>query len=343
MKNSRGFASDNNSGAHPAILEAIAKANEGHVLAYGSDPFTLSASKKIQALFSGFSEVYFVFNGTAANVLALSAMTEPFHAVLCTENAHIHVDECGAPETFTGCKLLTAPSPDGKLTIAQLDRMYIGIGDQHHVQPKVVSVSQSTEMGTVYSSAELTELAAWAHERKMYLYVDGARIANAVASLGCSISDLLEKSGVDAFSFGGTKNGLVLGEAVVFLNKGLAENFKFRRKQGMQLASKMRYLACQFEAMFEDGLWLATAAHSNRMAKLLEEGMRELPGVKITQKVEANGVFAILPREAVAKLQEQSFFYVWNHVTGEVRWMCSWDTSEEDVRSFVTKARTLLV
>lgn len=342
MKNSRGFASDNNSGAHPQILEAIHRANQGHALAYGNDPLTETATKKIQALFKGFSETHFVFNGTAANVLALSAMTEPFNAILCTESAHIHVDECGAPERFTGCKLVTTSSPDGKLTPALLDKIYSGIGDQHHVQPKVVSVSQSTEMGTVYSPAELKALAQWAHARKMYLYVDGARIANAVASLNINISQLLEDSGVDAFSFGGTKNGMLMGEAVVFLNKELAADFKFRRKQGMQLASKMRFLACQFEEMLSNDLWLKTSAHANRMAKLLEAGMRELPGVKITQKVDANGVFAILPKEAISRLQDVSFFYVWNPGTCEVRWMTSWDTTEEDVEAFVTKARALL-
>jgi len=343
MKNPRGFASDNNSGAHPSILEAIAKANHGHALAYGSDSLTESAVRKIQAQFRGFSEAHFVFNGTAANVLALSAMTEPFSAILCTENAHIHVDECGAPERFTGCKLVTTPSPDGKLTPALLNKIYSGIGDQHHVQPKVVSVSESTEMGTVYSANELKALADWAHGRKMFLYVDGARIANAVASLNISLRHLIEDSGVDAFSFGGTKNGMLMGEAVVFLNQELAENFKFRRKQGMQLASKMRFLACQFEAMLENDFWLVSAAHANRMAKLLEAGMRELPGVRITQQVEANGVFATLPQEAIAKLQEKSFFYVWNQAQGEVRWMTSWDTTEEDISGFVAEARRILM
>ncbi len=342
MKNPRGFASDNNSGVHPEILAALGKANEGHCLAYGSDEYTERAIKKIQSLFKSKPDVFFVFNGTAANVLALSSMTEQFHAVLCTENAHIHVDECGAPERFTGCKLVTAPSPDGKLTTAMLDKMYFGVGDQHHVQPRVVSVSQSTEMGTVYSPAELQALADWAHSRKMFLYVDGARIANAVSSRNVSISAMLEDTGVDAFSFGGTKNGLLLGEAVVFLNKELAESFKYRRKQAMQLSSKMRYLACQFETMLENDLWLKAAAHSNRMAKLLEKEMREVPGVRITQKVEANGVFAVIPKDAIPKLQAKSFFYVWNPLISEVRWLCSWDTTESDIRDFAESAKALL-
>jgi len=342
MKFPRGFASDNNSGAHPQILAAIAAANEGHVRAYGDDAFTSGALNKIQALFRGPSEVFFVFNGTGANVLALSAMTEPHHAVLCTENAHIHVDECGAPERFTGCKLVTTPTTDGKLTPTLCDRLYRGVGDQHHVQPRVVAVSQSTELGTLYSPAELKALADWAHKRDMFLYVDGARIANAAAALGVSLQQMLEGSGVDAFSFGGTKNGILFGEAVVFLNPELAAGFRFRRKQGMQLGSKMRFLSCQFEALLTNDLWLENARHANAMAKLLEKEMSGIPGVRITQKVEANGVFAEIPREATAKLQAKSFFYVWNETTNEVRWLTSWDTTPEDIQAFAAEARKIL-
>lgn len=338
----RGFASDNNSGAHPAVLEAIGAANAGHELAYGDDSHTRAAVEAVQALFRMKPEVFFVWNGTGANVLALSAMSESFGAILCSENAHIHVDECGAPERFTSAKLVTIATPDGKLTPELLDTRYRGVGDQHHVQPRVVSVSQSTEMGTVYKPRELKALADWAHERKMYLYVDGARIANAVAGLGCPIAELLEETGVDAFSFGGTKNGMLFGEAVVFLSQELAKNFKFRRKQGMQLASKMRFLACQFEAMLKDNLWLKTASHANAMAKLLESEMRKLERVEITQKVEANGVFAVIPKEAIEPLQQKSFFYVWNPAISEVRWLCSWDTTEEDIRSFVAEAKRVL-
>jgi threonine aldolase len=342
MKLPRGFASDNNSGIHPSVLEAIGKANEGHCRAYGDDPFTASATAKMQALFKGSAEVFFVFNGTGANVLALSAMAAPHHAILCTENAHIHVDECGAPERFTGCKLVTIASPDGKLTPALCDRLYRGVGDQHHVQPRVLAVSQSTELGTVYSPEELRALAEWAHTRSMYLYVDGARIANAAASLGVTLSEMLEETGVDAFSFGGAKNGILLGEAVVILRPELAKDFRFRRKQGMQLSSKMRFLACQFEALLNNDLWLKNAAHANAMAKLLEREMAAVPGVRITQKVQANGVFAVLPAGAAAKLQAQAFFYVWNPETGEVRWLTSWDTSERDVHAFVESARRIL-
>ncbi|MGZ3718244.1 MAG: threonine aldolase family protein [Bdellovibrionota bacterium] len=342
MKIPRGFASDNNSGVHPQIRAAIAAANEGHVRAYGDDPFTCGALSRIQALFHGPAEAFFVFNGTGANVLALAAMTEPHHAVLCTENAHIHVDECGAPERFTGCKLLTAPTPDGKLTAALCERLYRGVGDQHHVQPRVVAVSQSTEMGTLYSAAELKALADWAHARDMFLYVDGARIGNAAASLGLSLRQMLEESGVDVFSFGGTKNGILFGEAVVFLNPELAAGFRFRRKQGMQLGSKMRFLACQFEALLTNELWLESARHANAMANLLEKEMSGIPGVRITQKVEANGVFAVIPKEAIAKLQAKSFFYVWNESTSEVRWLTSWDTTPEDIHAFAAEARKIL-
>jgi threonine aldolase len=338
----RGFASDNNSGAHPAVLDAIARANTGHVRAYGDDPWTEGSVKKIQALFRRAPAVHFVFNGTGANVLALAAMTEPHHAILCTSTAHIEVDECGAPERFTSCKLVTTPSPDGKLTPALCDRLYRGVGDQHHVQPRVVAVSNSTEMGTVYSPAELRALAEWAHARKMYLYVDGARIANACASLGCGLRELLEDTGVDAFSFGAAKNGALLGEAVVLLNGELADGFVFRRKQGMQLASKMRFLACQFEALLTEDLWLRNARHANAMAKLLESSVREIPGVRITQRVDANGVFAVIPQSAIAKLQAVSFFYVWNPDTSEVRWLTSWDTTEEDIRIFAAEARKVL-
>jgi threonine aldolase len=338
----RGFASDNNSGIHPAVLAAIARANEGHCRAYGDDPFTASATAKIKALFKKRAEVFFVFNGTGANVLALSAMAAPHHAVLCTENAHIHVDECGAPERFTGCKLVTTPSPDGKLTPALCERVYRGVGDQHHVQPRVVAVSQSTELGTVYSPAELRSLADWAHARSMYLYVDGARIANAAASLGVTLSEMLEDTGVDAFSFGGAKNGILLGEAVVILAPELAKDFRFRRKQGMQLGSKMRFLSCQFEALLDGNLWLKNASHANAMARLLEREMGVIPAVRITQKVQANGVFAVLPEGAAAKLQAEAFFYVWNPDTGEVRWLTSWDTTEQDVHAFVASARRIL-
>ena len=338
----RGFASDNNSGIHPAVLAAIGRANEGHCRAYGDDPFTASAVGKIQAVFKGPAEVFFVFNGTGANVLALSAMAAPHQAVICTENAHIHVDECGAPERFTGCKLLTVAVTDGKLTPAHCDRLYRGVGDQHHVQPRVVAVSQSTELGTVYSPAELRALADWAHQRSMFLYVDGARIANAAASLGVSLSEMLEDTGVDAFSFGGAKNGLLMGEAVVILRPELAHDFRFRRKQGMQLGSKMRFLSCQFEALLDGDLWLKNATHANAMARLLEKEMGSLPGVRITQKVQANGVFAVLPTHATEKLRAETFFYVWNPDTGEVRWLTSWDTSEQDIHAFANSARRIL-
>jgi len=264
----------------------------------------------------------------------LQALTRPFHAVLCPELSHIYTDECGAPEQFTGCKLVPLRAPDGKLTVETVAHAYHGIGDQHHVQPRVISITQSTEMGTVYRPAEIEALARFAHERKMFLHMDGARISNAVAAQRLSLRQATRDLGVDVLSFGGTKNGLMGVEAVVFFHPELAENFLFVRKQGMQLASKMRYMSVQMEALLTNDLWRRNAEHANRMARLLEEEVRKIPRVKIVYPVEANGVFAKIPREAVQKIQERYFFYVWNEDEPVVRWMCSFDTTEEDVRQF---------
>ncbi len=334
MKPSRSFASDNNAVVHPEVLEAIGRANHGHVVGYGDDPQTASAIGKFREQFGADVAVFFVFNGTAANVLSLQALTRQFHAVLCPELSHIYTDECGAPEQFTGCKLVPLRAPDGKLTVETVAHAYHGIGDQHHVQPRVISITQSTEMGTVYRPAEIEALARFAHERKMFLHMDGARISNAVAAQRLSLRQATRDLGVDVLSFGGTKNGLMGVEAVVFFHPELAENFLFVRKQGMQLASKMRYMSVQMEALLTNDLWRRNAEHANRMARLLEEGVRKIPRVKIVYPVEANGVFAKIPREAVQKIQERYFFYVWNEDEPVVRWMCSFDTTEEDVRQF---------
>lgn len=338
----RGFASDNQSGMQPEILAALAAANVGHASAYGGDPWTARAVARFRELFGPDASVYFVFNGTAANVLALEALRARHQAVICAETAHIHVDECGAPERYTGSKLLTVPTPDGKLTPELAARAYRGIGVPHHVQPAVVSVSQPTEYGTLYTPAELRALADWAHARGMRLHVDGARIANAVAALGVSARELIVETGVDALSFGGTKNGLMLGEAVVLLRPELARDFEWVRKQGMQLASKMRFVAAQFDALLEDGRWLRSAAHANAMARRLEAAVRGLPGLEITQPVQANGVFARLPRAAIAKLQAETAFYVWDEARDEVRWMASFDTTPEDVDAFAARVRAVL-
>ena len=334
MKPSRSFASDNNAGVHPEVLQAIGRANQGHVVGYGDDPYTESAVRKFREHFGEDVEVFFVFNGTAANVLSLQALTRSYQGVLCPELSHIYTDECGAPEKLTGCKLIPLKAPMGKLTVEAVEHAYHGIGDQHHVQPKVISITQSTEMGTVYQPGEIEALARFACERKMFLHMDGARIANAAAAQGLTLRQATRDLGVDVLSYGGTKNGVMGVEAVVFFHPELAPEFMFLRKQGMQLASKMRFLAVQMEALLANDLWRRNAEHANRMGRLLEEAIRRIPQVKIVYPVEANGVFAKIPREAIQKIQERYFFYVWNEEESVVRWMCSFDTTEEDVSQF---------
>lgn len=342
MTPKRGFASDNNAGIHPTILDAIARANAGHAVAYGGDPWTDRAVAAFREHFGGQVEVHFVFNGTGANVLGLSALTRPYHAVICAQTAHINVDECGAPEKLTGCKLVDVPTPDGKLTPQLVQEQIHGLGDQHHVQPRVVSISQSTELGTLYTPDELRALADVAHRNGLYLHMDGARIANAAAALNVSLKALTVDCGVDVLSFGGTKNGLMVGEAVVVFDPRLAVEFKFLRKQGMQLASKMRFIAAQFEALLTDDLWLKNARHSNAMAQLLAKEVATVPKVRITRPTQANAVFASLPAEHIPALQEHAFFYVWDPAVPEVRWMASFDTTEEDIRDFVARLRELV-
>jgi threonine aldolase len=335
MNPARSFASDNNAGVHPEVLQAITAVNQGHTVGYGSDPYTESAVRKFKQQFGSDIEVFMVFNGTAANCLSLKALTNTYHAVICSEAAHIYTDECGAPEKFTGCKLIPVPTRDGKLTVESVSQAYHGIGDFHHVQPRVISITQATEIGTVYKPDEIRVLAKFAHERGMFLHVDGARVANAAASLGRTLRQVTRDVGVDVLSFGGTKNGALGAEAVVFFDKKLAHDFLYLRKQGMQLASKMRFVSAQFEALFTGDLWLKSAQHANRMARLLQKKLSEIPQVKIVYKVEANGVFAKIPRKAIAKLQKRYFFYVWNEEESVVRWMCSFDTTEQDVKQFV--------
>jgi threonine aldolase len=334
VKSSRGFASDNNAGVHPEILDAIVRANQGHVRAYGDDDYTRSAIAKFEEHFGAGIDVFFTFNGTGANVLGLQALNRPYHAVLCSDYAHIYTDECAAPEKHTGCKLIPLPHQDGKITVEQVRHAYHGIGDQHHVQPRVISITQSTEMGTVYQPEEIRALAQFAHEREMYLHMDGARIANAAVSLGQNLRQATRDLGVDVLTFGGTKNGMMGGEAVVFFTPGLSSDFLFLRKQGMQLNSKMRFTAVQFEALLTNDLWRRSAEHANRMAQLLEKELRKSPRVRIAWKVEANGVFAQIPRPAIAKIMERYFYYPWIEEDCIVRWMCSFDTTEEDVRDF---------
>jgi threonine aldolase len=334
MKPLRSFASDNNAGIHPEILKAIALVNQGHVVGYGADPYTAIMVNTFREHFGEDAEVFVVFNGTGANTLSLQAMTKSYQAVMCAASAHIYTDECGAPEKFTGCKLIPITTSDGKLTVEMVRHAYHGIGDEHHVQPKVISITQATEMGTVYRPEEIRLLASFAHERDLYLHMDGARLANAAAALGQTLRQATRDLGVDVLSFGGTKNGIMGGEAVVFFRPELAEDFLYLRKQSMQLASKMRFISAQLGALLTNNLWLTNAQHSNRMAKLLEKELRQIPGVKIFYHVEANGVFVKIPRESIPIIQEQYFFYVWQEEESVVRWMCSFDTTEEDVKEF---------
>ena len=342
LKHRRGFASDNNAGVHPRILKALEEVNTGHEIAYGDDQYTHKALLRMKEIFGKESEIFFVFIGTAANVLGLSASTRPHHSIICADTAHIHVDECGAPERFTGCKLLSVKTPDGKLTIEGISAHMHGFGFEHHSQPRIISITQSTEMGTLYSLEEIRELADYAHHHGMLLHMDGARIANAAVALDVDFYELTGGAGVDVLSFGGTKNGMMYGEAIVFFDPAMAVDFKYIRKQGMQLASKMRYISAQFEAYLSGGLWKENALHANRMASRLHAAVRDIPGVKITQKVEANAVFAIIPAEVIQRLQEEFFFYIWDEAASEVRWMCSYDTTEEDIDAFASKLRYLL-
>jgi len=335
MKPGRSFASDNNAGIHPDVVKAILAANQGHAVGYGDDRYTESAVGKFKQHFGADIDVFIVFNGTAANCLSLKALTDSYHAVICTEAAHIYTDECGAPEKFTGCKLIPISTDDGKLTVDAVRRACHGLGDQHHVQPRVISITQASEMGTVYRPEEIKTLARFAHKRAMFLHMDGARIANAAASLGLTLRQATRDLGVDVLSFGGTKNGLMGAEAVVFFDKKLSHNFQYLRKQGMQLASKMRFISVQLDCLLSNDLWLRNARHANRMAQLLQKGLSDIPEVKIVYDVEANGVFAKIPAHAIARLQERYFFYVWNEEESVVRWMCSFDTTEEDVKRFV--------
>lgn len=331
----RSFASDNNAGVHPEVIAAITKANEGHVIAYGDDPYTQRAVEIFQKLLGKDIAVYFVFGGTGANVLGLQSVSKSYNAVICAETAHINVDECGAPEKFTGCKLLAVATADGKLRVEDIKHFLHGVGFEHHVQPRVISVSQATEMGTVYTQSELKALAGFAHKNNMLLHVDGARIANAAVSLNVSLKAITADVGVDVLSFGGAKNGMMYGEAVVFFNKQLASDFRYVRKQGMHLPSKMRFISAQFEALLSGDLWRRSASHANRMAQVLAGELDKIPKITLTQPVQSNGVFAKLPEKYISQLQKKYFFYVWNEETSEIRLMTSFDTTQDDIRDFV--------
>lgn len=338
----KGFASDNNSGVHPAVFKAMEAANTGHVTGYGTDRYTQKAIEIFKEKFGQETEVYFVFNGTGANVLGLSTVTQSFNSIICAETAHIQEDECGAPEKFTGCKLLPVEPVNGKLTPERIQHHLKGFDFEHHSQPRVISISQVTEMGTIYQPEEIKTLAALAHNNNMLLHMDGARIANAAVALNLDFKTFTKDCGVDILSFGGTKNGMMLGEAVLFFNPELTKLTKYIRKQSMQLYSKMRFVGAQFIAYFENDLWKETAAHSNKMAKLLEAEIKKIAAIELTQPVEANGVFAIVPPEIVKPLQEKFFFYMWNETISEVRWMTSFDTTEKEIYEFTGLIKELL-
>jgi threonine aldolase len=339
----RGFASDNHSGAHPEVLAAIQAANEGHAPAYGEDSYTAVAEERFREHFGPETRAFPVFNGSGANVAALDAVTRGFESAICTETAHMHVDECGAPERIAGTKLLTVATEHGKLAPADIGRWEGRRGDDHFPQPRVVSITQATELGTVYEPDEVKAIADAAHELGMVLHVDGARLANAAAALDLALREITTDLGVDVVSFGGTKNGLLFGEAVVFLRPELAEGFIFVRKQLAQLASKMRFLAVQFDALLGGDLWLRNASHANEMARRLAEAVGAVDDVEIAHPVQANAVFARLPRPAIDRLLSDwpyvTPFYIWDEAVNEVRWMCGWDTTPEDVDAFAGAVR----
>jgi threonine aldolase len=337
----RSFASDNNAPVAPEILQAILDANTGDAVGYGDDPWTARAIAKFREHFGAETDVYFTFNGTGANVVALSCVTRPWEAVLAPATAHLQTDECGAFERFTGSKVIPIPTTDGKIRIPDIEPYLLAGHGEHFSQPRVISVSNTTEYGDVYEPDELRELCAFAHAHGLLVHVDGARISNAAAALGSTPRAITKDVGVDILSFGGTKNGLMGGEAMCFFNPSLSEGVAlFARKQGMQLASKMRYIAAQFEALLTDDRWLRYASHSNAMAQRLLAGVRDIPGVTITRPVRANAIFATMDRARIARVQEKFFFYVFNEALPEVRWMTHWATTEADIDAFVAAVKS---
>lgn len=339
----KSFGSDNHAGAHPAVLSALAAANAGDATAYGADPLTERAASRLREAF-GAAEAFFVFGGTAANVLGLSLMLRPFEAVICAESAHLNEDECGAAERALGSKLLAVHAPDGKLTPDLIASGLAGRGNEHRAQPRAVEIAQATEVGTCYSLDELREISEFCRANDLLLYVDGARLANAAAYLDCRLADLAAHA--DVLSFGGTKNGGMGAEAVIVMNGALAAAMPFQRMQLMQLASKMRFLAAQFIALLDDELWLRNAQNANALAQRLADGVRGVPRLRLAYPVQANAVFATLARDQVAALQQDWNFHVWADLDGQesiVRWMTAFDTSEADVDAFVAAIRATAV
>lgn len=337
----KSFASDNYSGIHPKVLEAIQLANNAHEISYGDDYYTAKVYKVFESIF-GRVQVLFTFNGTGANLISLKCCTLPFQAIICAETAHINADECGAPTQSIGASLITIPTSNGKLTPKLITPFLSRIGNVHNTQPKVISISQSTELGTVYSIDELKALCDFAHKNDMYVHMDGARISNALAALKVDPKAATADCGIDIMSFGGTKNGLMIGEAVLIFNDELKKHAAFYQKQSAQLFSKNRFIASQFIALLTDNLWLEMATNANNMAQLLANEVQKIKGITITQKVDANAIFAIIPTHAIEPLQAKYRFYVWNETTKELRWMCSYDTTEQEVYDFVNHLNTLV-
>jgi threonine aldolase len=333
MAEHKSFGSDNHAGAHQAVVDAVIAANIGDATAYGEDQWTRRATAELRELFRAEGDVFFVFNGSAANILGLSLLLRRHEAVICAESAHINTDECGAAEQILGTKLLTVPSPDGKITPAGIAHHLRGRSDEHHAQPGAVAITQTTELGTCYSLSELRAISEFCHANDLRLFIDGARLANAAAQLDCSLTDLAEHA--DALSFGGTKNGALGAEAVIVMRPELVTDARYLRKQQLQLASKMRFLSAQFLALLDHDLWRQSAAHANAMAQRLARGIEDLPGVELSYPVESDAVFARLDPKHIEALQREWYFYVWDEDTSTVRWMTAFDTTESDVDQFV--------
>ena len=330
----RSFASDNNAGVSSEVLEYLAKVNNNHAIAYGDDEITQEAIVKFKEVFGNECQPFLLLTGTAANVTGIANICKPFQSVVAPQSAHINVDECGAVQRFTGCAIQSVEGKEGKLTPEQVEPLLHTIGFEHHSQPKLISISQCTELGTLYTIGEIKELADFAHKNGMYLHMDGARLANAAVALNEPFKKFTTDAGVDLLSFGGTKNGLMAAESMIFMNKALANNYKYIRKQGMQLVSKMRYVAAQFLAYFENELWKRNAGHANYMAKKLYDKLAGVDEIITVYPVETNAVFVKIPREIINPLQNDYFFYEWDEKESIVRWMTSFDTTEDDILSF---------
>jgi len=338
----RSFGSDNHSGIHPDILKSISDVNDNHAIAYGDDAWTIEAKEKFKELFGSNAEVFFVFNGTGANVISLQAATNPYNSIIAANTAHISVDECGAPEHFTRASLKVIKTPNGKLNRELIAPFLSGFNNEHHSQPKVVYISQCTELGTVYTCQEIKEIADFIHSYGMYLHVDGARIANAAVTLNKSFKEMIVETGVDILSFGGTKNGMMLGEAVISFRRELSDNLKYIRKQSAQLYSKMRYIACQYLAYFNNDLWFSNASNANKMAQLLREKLLSIYPFEFTQKTEANILLLKMDKILTTNLQKEHFFYVWNEENNEIRFVTSWNTTEQDIDNLIASVKNLL-